>query len=323
MQRYTIVKTVMKSLKSHQRLLIFLLSVLALTCVISPWMALGADWLAARWPSLISERVPFSRVFNRAFMIAGIIVGLCARRYIFPAHVKALLTVGLARGWRNLLTGWLLAIGSMALLVALMAAGDIFTPFFRLTLEESLSRCASALLAGVFTAFLEEVFFRGILFLGLREQGHPLRAYVLANLFYSVLHFVKPGEGYFLNGVDPLAGFRHLATTFEPFLDPLPILAGIFGLFLIGVVLSYALVRTDNLYLSIGLHAGWIFGLKVMRVFGDFTRQDLGWLFGSTDPKIVSGVVTWIGIALVGLAVYHLTRDRSGLATHRPPVTAV
>ena len=61
-----------------------------------------------------------------------------------------------------------------------------------------------------------------------------------------------------------------------------------------------------------------------MRVFGDFTRQDLGWLFGSTDPKIVSGVVTWIGIALVGLAVYHLTRDRSGrLATDRPPVTAV
>ena len=49
MQRYTIVKTVMKSLKSHQRLLIFLLSVLALTCVISPWMALGADWVAARW----------------------------------------------------------------------------------------------------------------------------------------------------------------------------------------------------------------------------------------------------------------------------------
>ena len=96
MQRYTIVKTVMKSLKSHQRLLIFLLSVLALTCVISPWMALGADWVAARWPSLISERVPFSRVFNRAFMIAGIIVGLCSRRYIFPAHVKALLTVGLA-----------------------------------------------------------------------------------------------------------------------------------------------------------------------------------------------------------------------------------
>jgi uncharacterized protein len=200
-----------------------------------------------------------------------------------------------------------------------MAAGDIFTPFFRLSLGESLSRVTSAFFAGAFAGTLEEIFFRGILFLGLREQGSPLRAYVLANLFYSLLHFVKPGEGYFLNGVEPLAGFRHLLTTFEPLLEPIPLLPGIFGLFLIGVILSYALARTGNLYLSIGLHAGWVFALKVIRVFGDFTREDLGWAFGSTDPKIVSGFVTWIGIALVGLAVYYLTRRHSGLATDRPP----
>ena len=291
--------------------MIFLLAVLALTCVVSPWMALGADWVAVQWPALLSERVPFSRVFNRAFMIVGIIAGILARRYIIPDHVKELLLVGIRRGWRYLLTGWLLAVGSMVLLVALMAAADIFTPFFRLSLGESLSRCVSGLFAGAFAGFFEELFFRGILFLGLREQSGSLRAYVLANLFYSVLHFVKPGESYFLNGLEPLAGFRHLASTFEPFLEPLEIAPGVFGLFLIGVVLSYALTRTSSLYLSIGLHAGWVFALKSMRVFGDFTRGDLGWLFGSTDPKIVSGVVTWIGIALVGVAVYHLTRGRS------------
>ncbi len=312
----------MKSLKSHQRLMIFLLAVLALTCVISPWMALGADWVAAHWPALLDERVPFARVFNRAFMIAGIAAGILARRYIIPEHVKALLLIGPRRGWRNLLTGWLLAVASMALLVALMAAADIFTPYFRLSLGESLSRCTSGFFAGAFAAFFEEIFFRGILFLGLREQGGTLRAYVLANLFYSALHFVKPGESYFLNGLEPLAGFRHLFTTFEPFLDPLEIAPGVFGLFLIGVVLSYALARTGSLYLSIGLHAGWVFALKSMRVFGDFTRGDLGWLFGSTDPKIVSGVVTWIGIALVGLAVYRLTRGQSSAGAERGAATA-
>lgn len=305
----------MKSLQSHQRLLIFLLAVLALTCVISPWMALGADWIAAHWPALLPERVPFSRVFNRTFMIVGIFAGIIARRYIIPNHVKALLLVGIKRGWRNLLAGWLLAVGSMVLLVVLMVAADIFTPFFRLDLEESLSRCADGLFAGAFVAFFEELFFRGILFLGLRKQSGSLRAYVLANLFYSVLHFVKPGKSYFLNGLQPLAGFHHLASTFEPFLEPLEIAPGVFGLFLIGVVLSYALVRTGSLYLSIGLHAGWVFALKSMRVFGDFSREDLGWLFGAADPKIVSGVVTWIGIALVGVAVYHLTR---GIPTARP-----
>src|SRR6267378_4131175 len=144
----------MKSLKTHQYLLIFLLLILALTCVISPWMALGADWVAERWPELLSGRVPFSRV-------------------------------------------------------------------------------VSALFAGIFTGVLEEIFFRGILFLGLLQQGWTLRAYFLANLFYSLVHFVKPGENYFLNGVDPFAGFRHLLTTFEPLLDPVPLVPGILGLLLI------------------------------------------------------------------------------------------
>lgn len=40
-------------------------------------------------------------------------------------------------------------------------------------------------------------------------------------------------------------------------------------------------------------------------------------------PRIVSGFVTWIGIALVEFAVYYLIRRHSGLATDRPPVTAV
>jgi membrane protease YdiL (CAAX protease family) len=189
-----------------------------------------------------------------------------------------------------------------------MTVSTIFVPFFRLSWGESLSRLISAFFAGSFASFLEEIFFRGILFLGLRDTGHPWAAYVFANLFYSVLHFVKPGEPYFLNGIEPLAGFRHLSSTFEPFYHPLDLLPGIFGLFLIGVILSYALARTGNLYLSIGLHAGWVFGLKVIRVFGDFSREDLGWIFGSTDPKIVSGVATWIGVLLVAVAVRQLTR---------------
>jgi membrane protease YdiL (CAAX protease family) len=296
------------SLKSHQRLLIFLLLILAITCVISPWMALGADWIRLSWPSLIDERVPFPRVFNRAFMVAGIIGFVVARKFIFPPRLKPLLLPGAGKATRLLSIGWTLGVASTALLVVFMAVSAIFVPFFRLSWGESISRLISAFFAGIFAAFLEEIFFRGILFLGSREAGRPWVAYAFANLFYSALHFVKPGEAYFLNGIEPLAGFRHLLSTFEPFYHPLDLLPGIFGLFLIGVILSYALVRTGNLYLSIGLHAGWVFGLKVIRVFGNFTREDLGWIFGSTDPKIVSGVATWIGVLLVAVAVRQVTR---------------
>jgi len=134
---------------------------------------------------------------------------------------------------------------------------------------------------------------------------------------------VKPDVEYFLDPTDPLAGFRHLLNTFEPFSEPLLLLPGIFGLFLIGVVLSYALARAGHLYLAIGLHAGWIVGLKMIRVFGDFSREQLGWAFGATDPKIISGVATWIGILLVGLAVRQLTRQESRLVTDQPPAATV
>jgi CAAX protease family protein len=318
MHPYNIVNQAMKSSKSYQRLMIFLLLALGLTCVISPWMAAGADWITRLWPALISEPIPFSRVFNRSFIISGVIALILARRVVIPTELKTLLAVKSSEAARRLISGLGLAVLSMTLLVAVMAIARVFTPFFRLSLAHSLSQFASALAAGVFAGSLEEIFFRGILFFGLRENGRPLSAYVFANLFYSLLHFVKPGEAYFLNGIEPLAGFRHLLTTFTPFLDPLPILPGIFGLFLIGVILSYALMRTGNLYLSIGLHAGWVLSLKLIRVFGDFTREDLGWAFGSTDPKIVSGVATWIGILVVALTIRRLTRSGSQLATAEP-----
>jgi membrane protease YdiL (CAAX protease family) len=300
----------MKSLKTHQRLILFLLFVLVLTALLTPWFAASADWIVDNRPLLLPERYSFAKIFNRTFMISGILLFFLCRRLL---GIGTAADLGLTRahdGSRDLAVGWLLAVTSMVALGAVMAFFDVFTPFFRLSLSESIGRSTSALMAGAFAGFFEEIFFRGILFKGLYQQG-PLRAYVGANLFYSALHFVKPGEAYFMENFDPWAGFRHLAFTFTPFFDPLPILPGIFGLFLIGVVLSFALTRTANLYLAIGLHAGWVFGIKTFRVFGDFRREDLDWMFGATEPKIVSGVFTWIGIGLVAVAVYFLTRRRS------------
>jgi membrane protease YdiL (CAAX protease family) len=314
----------MKSVRIHYRLLIFLTISLAIACVTSPWMALGADWFAAEWPNLLSERVPFEKIFNRAFMIAGIILFLAYRHFLLPSELlNRLLIPGFRIGLRNFIAGFGLALISLVLLAAVMVASEVFTPYFRLAFAKALSRCASALAASVFIGFLEEVFFRGMLFLGLLQHRHPLRAYVLANVFYASIHFVKPGDDYFLDRLDLLAGFRHLLTTFEPFLELNSLIPGIIGLFLIGMVLSYALQRTGNLYLAIGLHAGWIFSLRTFRVFGNFTREELGWAFGSTDPKIVSGVVTWIGILLVGVAVSRLTRRVSlPSSAEIPPATA-
>jgi uncharacterized protein len=307
-------------MKSHQRLLVFLLLVLALTCVISPWFAVGADWFARNWPEVQLERYPFSRIFNRAFMFSGIILFFACRRFPRLGRISELGLTKQRKARVDAVMGWCLAVVSMIALGCAMSVVGVFTPYFRLSLSESVRRCGEAFVAGVFVGLLEEIFFRAILFKGLLEQGKAIRAFVLANLFYSAIHFVKPGERYFLQGLDPFAGFRHLISTFAPFLDPVSFLPGFIGLFLIGVILSYAYMRTDSLYLAIGLHAGWIFGLKTIRVFGDYTKRDLGWIFGSTDPKIVSGMAAWMGVIIVGILVHMLTRQRYHLVPGTKPV---
>jgi len=294
-----------------RRLIFFLLAVLALACAISPWLAAGADWLHLRWPNLLAGRIPFSRIFNRAFMISGIGLFIFCRRRFDGAQLKRLFADEFGSGCRDLLTGLGLAIGSMVILAALMTLNGVFTPFFRVSWAHALGTIAGAVAAAIFAGGLEEVFFRGLLFKGVHDAGHPARAFLGVNLFFSALHFVRPGHGYFLDGIDPFAGFRHLLSTFAPFADPLAILPGLLGLWLLGIVLSYALLRTGKLYLAIGLHAGWIVGIKSLRVFGDFRRADLGWLFGASDPKIVSGVATFAGMLAVGVAVHFITRNRS------------
>lgn len=299
-------------MKSYQRLLIFVLLVLALTALVSPWAATA--WNSVSGATTATEHgVPFPRFFNRFFMVSGIILFFAYRPLL---KIESAAQLGLAprtRAASDLTVGVCLALGSMLLLGFVMSVAKVYDPFFRLSLSESVAQYLTAILTGFTVGFLEEIFFRGIIFRGLLEDWKPLPAFLAANLFYAALHFVKPGEEYFLSGIDPWAGFRHLFSTFAPFLDPVKIIPGIIGLCLIGIVLSYAFLRTGTLYLSIGLHAGWVISIKTVRVFGDYQTETLGWLFGSSDPKFVSGIATWLGIVLVAVVVHWITRNRSGL----------
>jgi uncharacterized protein len=300
-------------MKSYQRLLIFGLLVLALTAALSPWAAAAWEQFITGRPGWVEYRYPFSRIFDRFFMISGIILFFVCQRFLQLGSLKEVGLLPRTQAVKDVSMGAGLAIASMIALTLLMSLTDAFTPFFRLSATETLARCGKALMAAVTVGFLEEIFFRGIIFKGLLQDTRPVSAYLLANLFFSAIHFVQPADDAFLSGIEPTAGFRHLIQSFRPFLNP-ELLPGFFGLFIIGAVLCYAFQRTGTLYLSMGLHAGWIFSLKTFGVFGRYTREDLGWMFGSTDPKVVSGVVSWVGIIIVGVLVYRLTRERSGLS---------
>ena len=56
-----------------------------------------------------------------------------------------------------------------------------------------------------------------------------------------------------------LSGFVSIANSFWQFGDPLLLAAGFLTLFAIGCILADARLQTRSLWLSIGLHSGWIF----------------------------------------------------------------
>ncbi|MGE5303425.1 MAG: CPBP family intramembrane glutamic endopeptidase [Alphaproteobacteria bacterium] len=298
-------------MKAYQRLFLFLLASLAITVLLSPWLATSWDHFVSARPDWEPYRYPFSRIFDRCFLITSILLFFPCRRFL---KIGSASQIGLAprvHAAPDVALGFCCAVVSMALLLALMSFQGIYTPFFRLGFGESMGRIANGLLSGFTVALLEETFFRGIFFKAIFEQGKPVRAFLVANLLYAAVHFVKPESNFHLSGYDPGGGLRYLLASFKPFLNLSEVFPGLVGLFLIGLVLSYAVVRTNTLFLAMGLHAGWVFSIKTVRVFGDYTRRDLGWMFGSTDPKIVSGVVSWIGILSVAIAVHALTRRRA------------
>ena len=295
-------------MKSYQRIFVFLLLVLLLTIIISPWAAFFSD-------SFMESRPSFSHIFGRLFMVLGAGLFFLCRPLL---KIDSLSQLGLkpAGQWHcDFARGALIALASVIAVASLMSLLHVFTPFFRLSLSVALERSLKALLTALTVGVLEEIFFRGVIFKGLLEDLRPPTAFVFSSLFYAAIHFIKPAEEISSSSLDAWAGLRYLVAAFQPFLDPASLFPGLFGLFLIGLVLSYAFFRTGSLYLSMGLHAGWVFGIKTIRVYGDFRREDLGWFFGSSEPKLVSGIAGWLIILAVGLVIHWMTRKRQHLGS--------
>lgn len=291
-------------MKIYKKLLLYVLIGLAAAAVLSPWVFHA-------WYGFATSRrqlAAFEQIFGGLFIAAGVLLLVATPSLL---RLRVLRDAGIvSTGRRDLFVGFVLAVASMALLGCVMFFASALDPGFSDPLFSTVRQSGKALMTALMVGFLEELFFRGMLFRGLLEDSRPALAFAGANLFYAVSHFFKPPEEFLVAGLDPLAGFRFLGLCLAPFLDPAAILPGIIGLFIIGCVLSYAFVRTGSLYLSIGLHAGWVFAIKTLPLYGYFTRDDLGWVFGA-KPKLVSGAATWVGILLVGAVVHLMTRKRA------------
>ncbi|MEM7146772.1 MAG: CPBP family intramembrane glutamic endopeptidase, partial [Verrucomicrobiota bacterium] len=162
-----------------------------------------------------------------------------------------------------------------------------------------------AAMAAVGAALVEEFFFRGLLMgVSLRATGRRW-ALIFVTFIYTVVHFLKPPDSVEIphDGVTWWTGFWLVGQIFVQFGNPLFVLSEFATLFAVGWVLGLARLWTGALWVSIGLHAGWIFGLKF---YSGMTRgavpvaETLPWVGGNLKEGLVplvvvsvTGVVVW------------------------------
>ncbi len=241
--------------------------------------------------------VPFHRFFNRVAL--GAALALLGPTLLW-LNVRSRAELGLVRNPRpgqDVTAGLLLALLPLAGLAALYFGADIYRLRKEIPWDNFLKIAGTIAVVPV----LEEVMFRGILLgLSVRYLGR-WSGVALVSAIFAVVHFIRQrGE---IAEVHWGSGFLLLGSIFPPAADLTVTLAGAANLFVIGVILALATLRTRSLWLPIGLHAGWILGQQTINLLGKYRVKPPEALLPWVGPNVVQGMVPTGVAPLVALLV--------------------
>jgi membrane protease YdiL (CAAX protease family) len=268
-------------------LLAFLAFVFLGAPLAAPWVQEGLQ--AAGFPN-----IPFRRVVSRCLMIFALI-GLWP--LMKALEVRSLREAGLGNHPRwatdlaaGLLVGWgLLALaGGLCLLVGAAELDD------RVSVIAKLPSAASSAIA---VAFLEEVLFRGAIMTAFCRVWGPATGLWTSSALYAILHFFsRPADP---PTIDWQSGFFVLGGMLQGFIDFQQVIPGFLSLTLLGVILGLAFRKTKALYMSMGIHAGIVFGAKLFAAAANSAPLANVWLWGT--EKLIDG---WFAfLLLVGVTI--------------------
>jgi len=267
------------------RILICFFAVILLACMLAPPLYWAGNGLVEGGVLPFLKGFPFHRYFSRCLQISTLVMIWPAFRWIGIRRLD-----GIERnpgGMRDLLAG----VGMALVPVLALAAGYFAFEIYRIKSDLSPSGGLRILASASAVAVLEEFLFRGIL-LGLCLRAmRPLAAACLSSAVFAAVHFMRVAKPEVEPPVSWLSGFGQLPQVFSS-APEWPILGwGLLSLFLAGMILSFATLRTRSLFLAIGLHAGWILGQQGLQWAAKFRIKPPGALLPWVGPNVVSGAV--------------------------------
>jgi uncharacterized protein len=214
------------------------------------------------------------------------------------------------RGSLEALAGFILAAALLLLIGYALLGSGWYT--WRADHPRFLHAASKAVLPAVIVALIEEIVFRGILLGIFLRAMRPAMAIGTLSFLFAALHFLKPPPGVVVtNPESAWAGLQLLGHIMTRFADPLPLATEFGTLLAVGIVLGHARWRTASLWLPVGLHAGWVFGM--------FTFKELTWPAGPpiNHPSrffvgltLRDGLIPAAVVIATGLIIHALTRKQ-------------
>ena len=295
-------------MKPYKKLILLFLIIVFVSCILAPIKKVPLDFMLEK-TGIMAETVDyedgvydFGKVMRRIMMVVTLIVFIVFRKSLrFGAMVSSGLKIR-PGVFRQFLFGFSLAVLSLLIYygIGLISSAWIIHIDYDSAGVIILNIVEYALI-GCLIGVMEEIFFRGFVLQSFMEDMSLPMAVCVCSLIYSVLHFFR-ADVLVSTGFQPFVGFTTMAQFFKPlFFHLVKHLPAIIGLFLVGVVLSYAFIRTKSLYLSIGLHSGMVFMMKADGMFLVRIREKLGWLFG--DSKLVTGILIWFFLICILMVI--------------------
>ncbi|MGP8199811.1 MAG: lysostaphin resistance A-like protein [Limisphaerales bacterium] len=286
-------------MRLFRSLLIYFVLVFVGGALLAPWLYWFTQGLAAHGPVFARLAAnPFPRFVDRALLGAAVLGLWPLLRSCGMLRWRDLGLKAGDRPLRGVTLGFLIGFGSLACvaLLAVLLGGRSFNPAH--SGAQILRQGFDAALAAIIVSILEEIMFRGALFGILRKALSWPIALVLSSAVYALAHFLRKADA--AGPVDWLSGLALLPKMFPG--GP-PLVPAFFTLFVAGAILALAYQRTGALFVSIGLHAGWIFWLKF---YGFLTVQTPGanpaiW---GTDT-LIDG---WLALPVLGCVFWMVSR---------------
>jgi uncharacterized protein len=274
-------------LKDVAKLAVYFIAIVIVGAFLAPVLFWAGQWLAGHGVFSSLANYDFETFFHRAILIAA---ALLLWPFLRVSHVRSIADLGLAR---NPLWGRDVCAGVVLSTIPLLCCGALLIAYHAYSFRHifAWSRFGKVLVASIAVPFIEEWFFRGIILGLLLRTGRKYLPIIAVSVLFAAVHFVKAPERTSAV-VTWSSGFNSITHSFGRVGDLMMSVSAFATLFLIGCILADARLLTRSLWLSIGLHAGWIFGSGAFSLLARRQTLVLPWL----GKNLLVGIIP-LGVA--------------------------